>query len=104
MLLKFIELGLEINSQDKHGKTPLHLAVQKQSEEALSYLLQQNPDINRRDNEGCTPLHTLVMYAKNFTNAEEMVPTFNSLRAILLKGAKTDIRDNYGLTFEDYIA
>ena len=42
----FKELGLNLNSCDKRGSTPLHWACFRQSEIALSYLLAWNPDLN----------------------------------------------------------
>ena len=42
----FMMLGLNINSQDKRGSTPLHWACYSQSETALAYLLAWDPDVN----------------------------------------------------------
>lgn len=43
----FKELGLNLNSADKRGSTPLHWACFRQSEIALSYLLAWDPDLNK---------------------------------------------------------
>jgi ankyrin repeat protein len=46
-LFVFKELGLDINSTDRRGSSPLHWAVFRQSEIALSYLLAWEPDLNQ---------------------------------------------------------
>ena len=58
----FREIGLNINSQDKRGSTPIHWACFRQSEIALSYLLAWEPQINLIDIDGNTPLHLAVKY------------------------------------------
>lgn len=45
-LFVFKELGLDINSKDRRGSTPLHWACFRQSEVALSYLLAWGPNLN----------------------------------------------------------
>ena len=45
-LYLFMKKGLNINSKDKRGSTPLHWACYSQSETAIAYLLAWNPDVN----------------------------------------------------------
>jgi ankyrin repeat protein len=52
---------LDINSKDKVGSTPIHWACYTGSENALSFILAQNPDINVQDKDGYTPLHLAVI-------------------------------------------
>jgi hypothetical protein len=85
-LYLFKMLGLNINAQDKRGSTPLHWACYSQSETALVYILAWNPDVNIQDKEGYTPLHLAV-------RSVDQVESCRPVRALLIKGARTDIRD-----------
>ena len=42
----FKMLGMDLNSQDKRGSSPLHWACYSQSETAIAYILSWSPDIN----------------------------------------------------------
>lgn len=86
-LYLFRILGLNINAKDRRGSTPLHWACYSQSETALVYLLAWNPDVNSKDNEGYTPLHLAV-------RSVDQVESCRPVRALLIKGCSTDIRDN----------
>ena len=80
----FKELGIDLNSQDKRGSTPLHWACFRQSEIALSYLLAWSPNLNSVDCDGNTPLHLAVKYVDD-AESTRMV------RFILMRGASTII-------------
>lgn len=95
-LYLFKMLGLNINAQDKRGSTALHWACYSQSETAISYLLAWNPDVNMRDREGYTPLHLAV-------RSVDAVESCRPVRALLIKGAKTNIQDERGKIPEDYV-
>ena len=45
-LVYFIQKGLDINSRDKKGSTPLHWAAFSGAELALSYILAWDIDVN----------------------------------------------------------
>lgn len=92
----FKELGLDINSADKRGSTPLHWACFRQSEIALGYLLAWGPDLNKQDGDGLTPLHLAV---KNVDISENT----RSVRLILLRGASKTIKDKNGLIPMDLV-
>jgi serine/threonine protein kinase len=61
-----------ITMQDRTGRTPLHIAIEKNNIETLSLLLRHNPDINISDFKGRTP--------KEFAESLErsaMIPLFD---------------------------
>ena len=82
-------MGIDLNSVDERGSTPLHWASYSSSETALAYLLSYCDNVNIQDSEGYTPLHLAV---KNVENLEMT----RVVRALLIKGAKTDIKNNEG--------
>ena len=82
-------MGVDIYSVDERGSTPLHWASYSSSETALAYLLSYCDDVNIKDNEGYTPLHLAVK------NVEQLEMT-RVVRALLIKGARTDIKNMQG--------
>lgn len=88
--------GLDINSKDKRGSTPLHWACYSQSETAIAYILAWNPDVNVQDREGYTSLHLAVRNVDAFESCRPV-------RALLIKGADINIRDNRGRLPFDYV-
>ena len=89
MLYYFKQLGLDINSKDSRGSTPLHWAWFSKSEIAISYLLAWNVKINEEDQRGLTPLH-LAIKAVNDLNSTRPV------RALLISGASRKKKDSIG--------
>ena len=63
---------------------------------ALSYLLAWNPKLDIQDVEGHTPLHLAV-------RSVSMNYSTRSVRFLLLKGAKVNIKDNKGKLPIDYV-
>lgn len=90
------EKQMDINVRDNQGGTPLHWACHTRSEMALSYLLSFNPALDVQDHEGSTALHLAVK------SVEPKCRT-RCVRYLLLKGARTDIKDNRGKVPGDYI-
>jgi ankyrin repeat protein len=60
MLYFFGEMGLDIDSIDSNGDTPLHLAVASKQKSSVRFLLSLNAELNIKNNNGETPLHTAV--------------------------------------------
>ena len=86
MLYYFKQLGLDVNSKDNRGSTPLHWACFSKSEIAISYLLAWDVRIDEADQRGLTPLH-LAVKAVNDLN------TTRPVRALLISGASRKKED-----------
>lgn len=71
-------------------------ACYSQSESALAYLLAWNPNADVQDKEGFTALHLAVR------SVEELEST-RPIRALLMKGAKPNIKDREGLLPIDHV-
>ena len=89
MLYYFKQLGLDVNSKDNRGSTPLHWACFSKSEIAISYLLSWEIRIDEADQRGLTPLH-LAVKAVNDLN------TTRPVRALLICGASRKSQDKIG--------
>lgn len=67
-LIYFIErFGLQIDTKDNFGSTPLHWACYTGSVNAFNFIVNKyrdSVDLNSQDNEGLTPLHLAVMSGK----------------------------------------
>ena len=87
----FKELGLDINSPDAKGSTPLHWSCFRCSEVALSFLLALGPKLNERDQDGNTPLHLAVTHT-------DKAESTRMIKFLLIKGADTTIRNKSNLT------
>jgi len=53
-------LGLDVNSKDIFGRTPLHCAILANSKNAVKFLMQAGADIDKADHAGDLPLHYAV--------------------------------------------
>ena len=56
----FLNLDISVNSKDRSGNTPLHLAVSKGDLEIISLLIKSKADVNLKNKEKDTPLHLAV--------------------------------------------
>lgn len=54
--------GANLNSKDFRGSTPLHIAVQKESENMAEILVRNGADINAKDILESTPLHIAIKW------------------------------------------
>ncbi|XP_013399965.1 serine/threonine-protein phosphatase 6 regulatory ankyrin repeat subunit B [Lingula anatina] len=85
ILLKF---GAKVDTQDKNGRTPLHLTcMSKESACAADVLLENRACLNSMDADGKTPLHYAAMHVEI-----EMV------KRLLSAGADIDFQDHDGLS------
>jgi hypothetical protein len=96
---------IEINQQDRDGKTALHYAVLHASNlEIIDLLLARGIDINRPDNAGNTALHCVVFA---LINSEEPLsdPSLltSIIRHLVQRGALTTLKNNAGKTIVDLV-
>ena len=57
-VIKTVESGVDVNSQDDRGATPLHIAAYRGEVEIAEYLLTQGADPELANDDGLTPLET----------------------------------------------
>ena len=84
---KRLQIGIDINFQDRQGVTPLYYSILHKQIELVPYLLVQGADVNLPDHEGLAPLHIAAL-----ENLPEMVTL------LLDKGAMLNAVDKYGYT------
>lgn len=71
--LKFlIAEGLEINTANIVGTTPLHAAIDRNQKEYLDLLLENGADPNAQDKRGRTPFYNVVVDQFNLASYEKM--------------------------------
>ncbi len=92
---RLLDLGVTLEATDHEGKTPLHVAAERQRTGILKWLLRQKVDINARDHLGRTP----VMLAAR--------PPFawvrgGCLKALFEAGVRLNGQDKAGLTVIDH--
>ena len=91
--IKFlIENKSNINSQNKYGDTPLHLACRNEniSIEKMKHLIENKSDINSENKTGSTPLH---LACKNENISYEMI------KLLLDNKANPNLKNNIYQTF-----
>ncbi|QKF83217.1 ankyrin repeat domain-containing protein [Halarcobacter ebronensis] len=88
---KFLADNKNLNIKDKHGYTPLHIAVRLNQLRTVEKLYKSGATLNSRDVYGDTPLIDSVR------NDSKAVSRF-----LICNGAKKDIKDRFGKTALDY--
>lgn len=58
-LQELLSIGIDVNTRDTQGATPLHLSIPNPGflRDQFDFLLSRGADINAMDNKGNTPLH-----------------------------------------------
>lgn len=79
----------DINMQDGLGQSPVHMALSKQKDDVLEYLLEKNADVNVAGAKGNLKNQT-VLYLAVTRGLEELV------KKLLDKGADPNIADSEG--------
>ena len=92
----FLGLGLDIDSKDQRQSTPLHWAAFAGSFLVLQYLVSLKAEVNCQDIKGLTPLHLAVKIAVEYRS-------ISSIKALLMKKADCNMRDQQGNLAEDFI-
>lgn len=92
--------GVDINSKDETGLTPLHCAAYNvvMNPNFLKILIQKNADPNIKNNKGETPLF-MAMDPLHFIPAEDYV--ISGIRPLLAAGADPNIKNKEGITILD---
>ncbi len=85
-LIRFFELGADIQTIAKNGETLLHLVVSLGNESMLEFLIEKMKTyLNARNKSGDTPLHYAVMYSD-----------IKNIDLLLKAGADPNVRNNSG--------
>lgn len=96
VVVNLLERGLDIESVDESGKTPLHHAATHGTEVAACYLIAYGANVEARDNEGNTPL----LWAIRNAGDEDTLDIFKKL---LMAGADRKTVNNKGETPQELI-
>jgi len=92
MMKLLLEQKIDVNAQDKFGKTALHHACKNKKSEYFAELMSvTGVDINATDIYNMTPLHVACCYG--FVEGVEM---------LLNRGAKTDVKDLDGCCAREF--
>ncbi|MGB7894332.1 MAG: ankyrin repeat domain-containing protein [Microcoleus sp.] len=90
-------LMLDINARDESGNTPLHLAVQDNRLEVVSFLIANGAKVNVKNKSGDTPLHLAVQDnippRVSFPKNRPAIVSF-----LIANGAKLNVKNNDGQT------
>lgn len=119
-----LEIGVDVNVQDKYGWAPLHEATNKGFLNLCKLLIERGADINITDYEGNTPLHIAVVAGEKDicnllisneadVNAKDMhnrtplyyavdVENIDICTLLIEHGADINIKDEDGMTALDY--
>ena len=84
-----VAVGADVNSQNKYGYTPVHVAADHSEYNFMSVLLELGGDINVKAFTGETPLHVAVF---------EEVPLEAIFEKLPFKDIDLEITDHYGST------
>lgn len=86
---RLIDATIDVNFQDKNGYSYLHCAVQVNSLEITTLLINKGADIDIKDRFGKTPL----MVAISDYNGDDTM-----IKLLLEYGANKDLVNNYGIS------
>lgn len=89
---KLIESGAEVNTKDKNGNSPLHLAIKTQNYDLASLMVEKGGDIDILNKEGKSPRELLQenLEELNRNHSDYLTPMeFNALRDKLVELNRT---------------
>lgn len=87
MVELLLSRGANVNSKDSHGKTALHIAVEKEFSTVAEVLLANKADANAQDNSGNTPLFSAANNG-----------SLKLVAMLLAAGANPNLPNKQGLT------
>jgi len=92
-LKKYLQDGIDINSQEDFGSTPLHAAANSGKKDIVEFLINKGADVDAKAKDvfGLTPLYCAAMH--NYEDIADL---------LLAKGADVNAKDNHGYTLLYY--
>jgi ankyrin repeat protein len=88
-----INSGIELQSKDVDGNTPLHLACKRNRVDLVRLLIANYVDVNMVNKDGQTPLHLVCkLQYEDYQTREELV------KILVKKGANLMSKDKFGRT------
>jgi len=89
---KLRSIGADLNSTDRLGLSPLHLAVQERRIEVIRILLDSGALVDPQDRHGNTPLSRAVFQFKNDDTSKAIIDL------LIKSGADLDKSNKHGST------
>ncbi|CAB0040199.1 unnamed protein product [Trichogramma brassicae] len=89
-----IQLSVQVDFSDKHGRTPLHLALLNGKKQNVKDLLRRGANPNSADTCGLLPLHVIC----NGQHDDDLVKLFFEIADVLQQTMQVDAQDEWGLT------
>jgi len=83
-----IKYGADVNARDRNGWTALQVASRYGHADVVCLLLNHSADVNAMQQDQCTALHLALMNGTSF----------ETVKALLEKGADVHVRDDIGRT------
>ena len=68
-----LEAGADINTKNKYGRAPIHLAIRRKSKTIIRKLLKAGADLTLTDDKGQLPFTLLVQDVRDVKLAAELV-------------------------------
>ena len=78
-----LDAGVNVNSLDKRGRTPLHWAS---TEKVIRKLIAKGSDLNSKDGRGMTPLHCYIIEDKKTEEAKILLDAGAKVNSITSSG------------------
>jgi uncharacterized protein len=87
LVSRLLDSGIDVNIQEKHGRTPLMDAVINKNEELVKILVQRGANVNLQDARGLSALH---FASQNYQ--------LEIIRVLIINNVEIDIQDINGNT------
>jgi ankyrin repeat protein len=86
-----LDKGVDVNSKNVYGETPLHWTAWEGHKEVAELLITKGADVNAKDEDGFTPLHFAAYYAARYGHKE-------IVELLIAAGADVNAKDEAGNT------